>query len=52
MIIDPHLHLGDDTTFDSKRTEEELLRKMDQNGIDAVILQPAQLNDTFEKTRC
>jgi predicted TIM-barrel fold metal-dependent hydrolase len=51
MIIDPHLHLGEDTTFDSKRTEEELLRRMDENGIDAAILQPAQLNDTLERTQ-
>jgi len=50
LIIDPHLHLGDDTTFDSKRTEEELVRRMAENDIAAAILQPAQLNDTIEKT--
>lgn len=51
LVIDPHLHLGEDTTFDSKRTEEELCRRMAENGIAAAILQPAQLNDTLEKTQ-
>lgn len=42
MIIDPHVHLGHDTTFDSNRTEDEIINTMDEVGIGASILQPAQ----------
>ena len=47
MIIDPHVHIGHDTTWDSNRTEDEVLRKMDETGIHAAIIQPAQFV-TFE----
>lgn len=41
-IIDPHVHIGHDTTFESNRVEDEMIRVMDQVGIHAVIVQPAQ----------
>lgn len=40
MIIDPHAHLGIDRVFDEVRTEEEIIQAMDENGIDATIVQP------------
>lgn len=42
MIIDPHVHIGHDTTWDSNRTEDEVMEKMNQAGIQAAIIQPAQ----------
>lgn len=51
MIIDPHVHIGHDTTWDSNRTEEELWMKMNEVGIQAFIVQPAQYV-TFEEYRC
>lgn len=42
MIIDPHVHVGHDTTFDSNRSEKEVIGKMDEVGINIAIVQPAQ----------
>lgn len=42
LIVDPHVHIGHDTTWDSNRTEDEVLSKMDETGITAAIIQPAQ----------
>ena len=42
LIVDPHVHIGHDTTWDSNRTEDEVLGKMDETGIQAAIVQPAQ----------
>ena len=47
LIVDPHVHIGHDTTWDSNRTEDEVLGKMDETGIQAAIVQPAQFV-TFE----
>jgi predicted TIM-barrel fold metal-dependent hydrolase len=51
MIVDVHLHLGADTTFDSDRTEEQLLAGMKRAGIDKIIVQPAQWNTYLEITQ-
>ncbi len=51
MIIDPHVHIGHDTTWDSNRTEDEVLNKMDETGIQAAIVQPAQFV-TYEDYKC
>jgi hypothetical protein len=40
MIIDVHAHLGTDYVFDEVRDEAEILRAMDENGIDVTIVQP------------
>lgn len=50
MIIDAHVHIGHDTTFDSNRKEDEVISKMDEVGINAAIVQPAQFV-TFEEYR-
>ncbi len=47
MIIDPHVHIGHDTTWESNRNEEEVMRVMNQVGVTASIIQPAQFV-TFE----
>ena len=47
VMIDPHVHIGHDTTWDSNRTEDEVFNKMNEVGIDAAIIQPAQFV-TFE----
>ncbi|HUY12841.1 MAG TPA: amidohydrolase family protein [Terriglobia bacterium] len=39
-VIDAHAHLGECCVFDLVSTEEELIRRMDQSGIDATIVQP------------
>lgn len=39
-VIDTHAHLGECCVFGLESTEEELLRRMDENGIDATIVQP------------
>ena len=44
MIIDPHVHIGHDTTFESNRTEDEVYNKMKEVGINAAIIQPAIRN--------
>lgn len=50
-IIDPHVHIGHDTTWDSNRTEDEVWEKMNEAGIQAAIIQPAQFV-TFEEYQC
>lgn len=39
-VIDTHAHLGECCVFGLESTEEELLRRMDESGIDATIVQP------------
>ena len=40
MILDAHVHLGEDVVFDEVNTEEELVRYYDEFGIDGGIIQP------------
>ena len=40
MIIDAHVHLGEDVVFDEVNTEEELIRYYDEFHIDGGIIQP------------
>ena len=40
MIVDVHVHLGYDHTFDEDFTREEIVEKIDSHGIDVQILQP------------
>lgn len=39
MIVDAHAHLGTDLVFEETRDETEILTAMEQNGIEATILQ-------------
>jgi predicted TIM-barrel fold metal-dependent hydrolase len=39
-VIDTHAHLGECCVFGLNSTEEELVRRMDECGIDATIVQP------------
>lgn len=39
-IIDAHAHLGECCVFGLENTEQELLRRMEESGIDATIVQP------------
>jgi predicted TIM-barrel fold metal-dependent hydrolase len=39
-VIDTHAHLGECCVFGLFSTEEELMRRMDENGVDATIVQP------------
>lgn len=39
-VIDTHAHLGECCVFGLLATEEEILRRMDENSIDATIVQP------------
>lgn len=39
-VVDTHAHLGECCVFGLVSTEEELIRRMDENGIDATIVQP------------
>ena len=39
-VVDTHAHLGECCVFGLVSTEEELLRRMDENGVDATIVQP------------
>jgi uncharacterized protein len=39
-VIDTHAHLGECCVFGLISTEEELIRRMDENGVDATIVQP------------
>jgi len=45
MIIDVHVHLGYDYTFDEDFTRDELLRKMDEYTVDVQIVQPGTCPD-------
>ena len=40
MIIDAHVHLGEDVVFDEVNTEEELIAYYDRFEIDGGIIQP------------
>lgn len=39
-IIDTHAHLGECCVFGMVSTEEDIIRRMDENGVDATIVQP------------
>lgn len=39
-ILDAHSHIGKCRVFDLDVTEEDLIKNMDANGIDAAIVQP------------
>lgn len=39
-VVDTHAHLGECCVFGLLATEEEILRRMDENGVDATIVQP------------
>lgn len=39
-VIDTHAHLGECCVFGLYSTEEDMLRRMDENGVDATIVQP------------
>lgn len=45
MIVDVHVHLGWDHTFDEDFSEELLLDKMRAHGIDVQIVQPGTCHD-------
>ena len=38
--IDTHAHLGECCVFGLHATEEDILRRMDECGVDATIVQP------------
>jgi len=40
IVVDAHSHLGPCTVFDICATEEEVIRTMDENGIDVALVQP------------
>ena len=40
MIIDVHVHMGWDYTFDEDFTKKELLEKMEQHNVDVQVVQP------------
>jgi len=39
-VIDTHAHLGECCVFGLYSTEEEMIRRMDECGVDATIVQP------------
>jgi len=39
-VIDTHAHLGECCVFGLLSTEEDMMRRMDENGVDATIVQP------------
>jgi uncharacterized protein len=39
-VVDTHAHLGECCVFGLISTEEEMMRRMDENGVDATIVQP------------
>jgi predicted TIM-barrel fold metal-dependent hydrolase len=39
-VIDTHAHLGECCVFGLFATEEEMIRRMDESGVDATIVQP------------
>ncbi len=45
MIVDIHVHLGWDYTFDENFSKEELIKKMKDHGIDVQIVQPGTCHD-------
>ena len=40
MIVDVHVHLGYDHTFDEDFTREEIVEKIDAYGVNVQIVQP------------
>lgn len=49
-IIDAHMHLGECRVFGINISEDELLRGLDQNGVDKVIVQPFPGCEDFRAT--
>jgi uncharacterized protein len=49
-VIDTHAHLGECCVFGLLSTEEELIRRMDENGVDATIVQPYPGSKESRKT--
>ena len=45
MIIDAHAHLGYDCIFEEDFTVKKLFSSMDENNIDASIVQPGSVLD-------
>jgi predicted TIM-barrel fold metal-dependent hydrolase len=45
MIVDVHVHLGYDYTFDEDFTREELIEKIDTYSVDVQIVQPGTCHD-------
>jgi len=45
MIVDTHVHLGYDYTFDEDFTLDELIHKMDEYAVDMQIVQPGTCHD-------
>lgn len=50
-VIDAHARLGECCVFGLVSTEEELTRRMDENGIDATVVQPYPGARNAAKTR-
>jgi uncharacterized protein len=40
MIVDAHMHLGEDRVFDDDVSEQALMDALDRHGVDAAIVQP------------
>jgi len=45
MIVDVHVHMGWDHTFDEDFTKEELIRKMETCNVDVQVVQPGACHD-------
>ena len=45
MIVDVHVHLGFDYTFNENFTKDEIEKKIDNHGIDVQIVQPGTCHD-------
>jgi predicted TIM-barrel fold metal-dependent hydrolase len=45
MIVDVHVHLGFDYTFDEDFAREEIVEKIDAHGVDVQIVQPGTCHD-------
>lgn len=50
MIIDAHMHLGEDLIYNSNDDEERVLGYMREFGIDGVILQPGLKTNDWHKS--
>jgi predicted TIM-barrel fold metal-dependent hydrolase len=50
MIIDVHVHMGWDYTFDEDFTKRELLEKMEQHHVDVQVVQPGSCH-SIERVR-
>ncbi len=51
MIIDAHVHLGEDVVFDEEVTERELIEFSKRYGVDGGIVQPYLCRPYLEDTR-